>query len=49
MSVKRCLKFPWSPLSNFWVKEEKKEYFYKDARDSSKYLYDANKQTEEED
>ena len=21
MSVKRCLKFPWSPLSNFWVKD----------------------------
>ena len=35
--------------SNFWVSVARKEYFYKDARDSSKYLYDANKQTEEED
>ena len=34
--------------SNFWVNVAKKEYFYKEVRDSSKYIYDANKKAEED-
>ena len=34
--------------SNFWVNVARKDYFYKEIRDSSKYLYDANKKAEED-
>ncbi len=33
--------------SNFWVNVARKEYFYKEERDESKYKYDANKEAEE--
>ena len=34
--------------SNFWVSVARKDYFYKDVREDSKYVYDANKTAEEE-
>jgi hypothetical protein len=33
--------------SNFWVNVARKDYFYKDVREDSKYVYDANKTAEE--
>ena len=35
--------------SNFWVKVAKKEYFFKEQRDESKYVYNPDTDTEEED
>ena len=34
--------------SNFWVNVARKDYFYKDIREQSKYEYNANKEAEEE-
>ena len=33
--------------SNFWVNVAKKEQFFKEQRDDSKFIYDANKEAEE--
>jgi hypothetical protein len=34
--------------SDFWVNVAKKDYFYKEERDKSKYTYDANKKADED-
>ena len=34
--------------SNFWVNVARKDYFYKEEREESKYLYDANKKADED-
>ena len=34
--------------SNFWVNVARKDYFYKNQREESKYIYDANQKAEED-
>lgn len=34
--------------SNFWVSVARKDYFYKNEREASKYVYDATKESEED-
>ena len=34
--------------SNYWVNIARKDYFYKEEREESKYLYDANKEADED-
>ena len=34
--------------SNFWIDVARKEYFFKEERDKSKYIYDPNKNAEDE-